>query len=206
MNFQPLKYVYKAAENLEASTLLLLHGTGGDEKDLLPLAKNFGNHFNILSVRGNVTEQGMPRFFRRIGLGIFDEKDLKFRTDELISFIGDTANKEGFDSTKVIALGYSNGANIAGSMLVHYPNFLLGAILFRPMLPYKIMPEFKTDKLVKVFVSCGKSDTMVTTSEIQDYMILLEKGNFNVELNTLNTGHNLTEEDIELAVKWMSIF
>ncbi|KGK29158.1 alpha/beta hydrolase [Cellulophaga sp. E6(2014)] len=202
MKYQPLKYIYKANENPEASTLLLLHGTGGDENDLLPLAKNFGSHFNILSVRGNVLEHGMPRFFRRLGMGVFDEKDVEFRTHELVSFLKDTAKNEGFDTTKIIALGYSNGANIAGAILVHYPNLLHGAILFRPMLPYQQMPVFKTDKNVNVFISSGKLDTMVSNSEIDMYTSLLKKGNFIVEHHRLNTGHNLKEEDISLAAKW----
>ena len=155
MNFQPLKYIYKSAGNPEASTLLLLHGTGGNENDLVPLAKNFGDNFNILSLRGNVQEQGMPRFFKRLGMGVFDEDDLKFRTDEMVSYIKEIALKEGFDITKLIALGYSNGANIAGATLIIYPDFLWGAILFRPMLPFQQMPKFPTTRKVSVFFCCS---------------------------------------------------
>ncbi|WP_308992420.1 alpha/beta hydrolase [Mariniflexile litorale] len=203
MNYQPLKYIYQPSGNPEAYTLLLLHGTGGDETDLIPLAKNFGNNFNILSVRGNVLEHGMPRFFRRIGMGIFDEEDLKFRTHELVNFIKEIASKEGFNSTKLIALGYSNGANIAGSTLVLHPDFLSGAILFRPMLPFKQMPAFQATKKVPVFISSGNLDGMVSMSEIQNYTNLLEANHFNIEQHQLNTGHNLTEEDVALAVKWV---
>ncbi|WP_111308272.1 alpha/beta hydrolase [Confluentibacter sediminis] len=202
MDFQPLKYIYKSAGNHEARTLLLLHGTGGNENDLIPLAKNFGNTFNILSVRGNVLEHGMPRFFKRLGLGIFDENDLKFRTHELVAFLKEIAIKEGFDVEKMIALGYSNGANMAGSLLVLYPNFLSGAILFRPMLPYKQMPDFETNNNVPVFISSGNSDSMVRTEDIEFYKNILQENNFKVELNQLNAGHNLIEEDMALAVKW----
>ena len=202
MDFKPLTYLYESSGNPEAYTLVLLHGTGGDERDLIPLAKNFGNQFNILSLRGNVSENGMPRFFKRLGMGVFDEDDLKFRTHEMVGFIKEIAPKEGFDSTKLIALGYSNGANIAGSTLILYPNFLSGAILFRPMLPYKQMPNFKTKKNVSVFLSSGISDSMVSSSEIKFYKELLDKNNFATELHQLNVGHNLTQEDILLAIKW----
>lgn len=203
MDFQPLKYIYKSSGNPKASTLLLLHGTGGSERDLIPLAKNFGNNFNILSVRGNVLEHGMPRFFRRLEIGVFDEEDLSFRTHELFSFIKEIASHEAFDISKLIALGYSNGANIAGSLLVLYPNFLKGAILFRPMLPYKEMPKFETNTERFVFLSSGKLDQMVHVSEIENYKTILEKGGYQVELHRLEVGHNLTLEDIKLAVEWV---
>ncbi len=202
MNFQPLKYIYKTSGNPEARTLLLLHGTGGNESDLVPLAKNFGDNFNILSLRGNVLEQGMPRFFKRLGIGVFDEYDLKFRTNEMVSFIKEIALKEGFDITKLIALGYSNGANIAGATLILYPDFLSGAILFRPMLPFQQIPKFQTTKKVPVFISSGNIDGMVSASEIKNYKELLEENHFTTELHQINTGHNLTEEDLQLAVAW----
>ncbi len=202
MDFQPLKYIYKSAGNHEARTLLLLHGTGGDENDLIPLAKSFGDTFNILSVRGNVLEHGMPRFFKRLAMGVFDEDDLKFRTHELVAFLKNIAIKEDFDFEKMIALGYSNGANMASSLLVLYPNVLSGAILFRPMLPYKQMPKFETNNNVPVFISSGNSDSMVSAEDIENYKNILQENNFKVELNQLNTGHHLIEEDIVLAVKW----
>ncbi len=136
MDFQPMHYIYKPSGKPNARTLLLLHGTGGDERDLLPISESFGENFNVLSLRGNVSENGMPRFFKRLGMGIFDEKDLEFRTNEMIAFIKEISEKEGFDTSKIIALGYSNGANIAGASLFLQPNFLAGAILFRPMQPF----------------------------------------------------------------------
>jgi phospholipase/carboxylesterase len=206
MNFQSLKYIYQASGNSEAITLVLLHGTGGDETDLIPLSKNFGNQFNILSLRGNVIEQGMPRFFKRLGMGVFDEEDLSFRTHEMVDFIKKTAVIEGFDITKLFALGYSNGANITGSTLILYPDFLSGAILFRPMLPYKKMPDFKTNKHASVFISSGNSDSMVSSSELKNYKELLEKNNFKTVWHELNAGHNLIQEDILLSVKWIQNF
>jgi phospholipase/carboxylesterase len=204
MEYQPLKYIYKPSGIEGAHTLLLLHGTGGNEQDLLSIADYFGNHHNVLSVRGNVSEHGMPRFFKRLGMGVFDEKDLIFRTEELIHFLGELATKEGFDPDKVIALGYSNGANIAGSILVTQPNLLSAAILFRPMQPYKVLPGIKNDKGTPVFMSSGKLDPTVAIASVKGYQEALSKGGFNATLQQINTSHSLTQEDISLAVEWFN--
>ncbi|SER65641.1 alpha/beta hydrolase [Pedobacter rhizosphaerae] len=204
MEYQPLKYIYKPSGIEGANTLLLLHGTGGNEQDLLPIADYFGNRFNVLSVRGNVSEHGMPRFFKRLGMGVFDEKDLQFRTEELIHFLGVLATKEGFDPNKIIALGYSNGANIAGSVLVTHPDLWSGAILFRPMQPYQVMPAVKNEKGIPVFMSSGKSDHTVAIASVKGYQEALNNGGFNATLHQINTSHGLTQEDIELAVGWFN--
>jgi phospholipase/carboxylesterase len=125
MDYSPLKYRFIATDSPEAYTLLLLHGTGGDENDLIPLSEVFGKNINILSVRGNVQENGMPRFFRRLAIGVFDEKDVEFRTHELVHFIRETAVELQINPEKIIALGFSNGANIAGATLMLYPDRFL---------------------------------------------------------------------------------
>lgn len=204
MDFQPLKYVYIASENKNATTLLLLHGTGGDENDLIPLAKDFGVGFNILSVRGNVSENGVPRFFKRLGMGIFDEKDLDFRTDELVVFIREMSEKKDFDPTKMIALGYSNGANIAGAILIKYPNLLFGAILYRPMQPFKSMPDFRNDKNTRVFISSGAYDNTVNPDDTLQYVGILKNAGFEVTHFDLNAMHGLTAEDISLTKDWLN--
>jgi phospholipase/carboxylesterase len=202
MNYQPLKYIYKASGNPEAYTLLLLHGTGGDEHDLFGLGERFGADLNLLSLRGNVSEHGMPRFFKRLGMGIFDEQDLSFRTDELVAFLGSLAIQEGFDPSKVIALGYSNGANIAGGILLKYSDVLAGAILFRPMPPFKSLPEFTTTINAPVFMSSGSMDQTVDPNSTKLYVAALDKGGFKVNDVTLPAGHNLTNDDVDLAVDW----
>lgn len=203
MDFQPLKYIYKASANADAYTILLLHGTGGNENDLLPLAANFGTGYNILSVRGNVSENGMPRFFKRLGMGVFDEQDLDFRTDELVAFVKAAAVQEGFDSTKVIALGYSNGANIAGAALIKYPDFLAGAILYRPMQPFKTLKSRGTEKPVPVFFSSGVADPTIEPSATPIYVLALEELGFKVAYHELPTGHNLTIDDVNLSAEWL---
>jgi phospholipase/carboxylesterase len=201
MQYQPLKYIYKPSGAKDAPTLLLLHGTGGNENDLLPLASYFGEEHNVLSLRGNVSEQGMPRFFKRIGMGIFDEEDLRFRTHEMIAFLKETATREGFNIEKITAIGYSNGANIAGSALYLYPGFFAGAILYRPMQPFKILPSVST-QATRIFASNGLQDPTINPEATKAYIQQMESAGWSVEHHHLNTGHNLTREDLELSVIW----
>jgi phospholipase/carboxylesterase len=203
MNYQPLRYIYQSSGNANANTILLLHGTGGDENDLLSLAEHFGGDNNVLSLRGNVSEGGMPRFFRRLGMGIFDEKDVEFRTHEMVAFIKEIATKEGFDANKIIALGYSNGANIAGSTLLLYPNFLAGAILYRPMQPFKnVVFDVENTNSTPVFMSSGIADPTVKASDTANYVDLLKKSGFDVANYNLQTSHGLTQQDVKLSVEW----
>src|SRR6266567_1473638 len=132
-------HVFAPAEKRNLPTLLLLHGTGGDERDLLPLGRELWPGAALLGVRGKVLENGMPRFFRRFAEGVFDVEDLKHRTNELADFVAAAAQHYGFAADKVVAVGYSNGANIAASMLLLRPEILRGAVLFRAMVP--LVPE-----------------------------------------------------------------
>ncbi len=132
-----MKHIFKQGTDQAAPVLLLLHGTGGTERDLLPLADRISPASSVLSVRGNVLENGMPRYFRRLAEGIFDLEDLVFRTKELNDFLDSAAAEYGFDRGNLVAVGYSNGANIAGSLLFHYQGTLRGAILHHPMVPIR---------------------------------------------------------------------
>ncbi|MBO9731213.1 MAG: alpha/beta hydrolase [Chitinophaga sp.] len=204
MDFRPMQYVYQPVDNGAAYTLLLLHGTGGDERDLLPLAGSLGRGFNILSLRGNVEEQGMPRFFRRLAMGVFDEKDVHFRTHEMVHFLKGLSAIKGFDINKLIAVGYSNGANIAGATLMLYPELLAGAVLFRPMQPLSGLEDsFETQRQSPVFMSSGAQDSTVNPAATAAYASLLSANGFDVSTYTVNTGHNLVQQDITLAAEWM---
>src|SRR3954453_1144046 len=130
-----MKHIFNKGQDPAKPTLLLLHGTGGNELDLLPLAGRIDDEASVLSVRGNVLENGMPRFFRRLAEGVFDEEDLVFRKKELNEFLDDAAKQYDFDRENILAIGYSNGANIAASLLFHYQSALKGAILHHPMVP-----------------------------------------------------------------------
>lgn len=179
----------------------MLHGTGGTEQDLLPLAEVVDPEASVLSVRGNVSENGMPRFFRRLAEGVFDEQDLIERTEELYTFIGEAADKYGFDRHNVVAIGYSNGANIAGSLLFHYGDALKGAILHHPMVPRRgvSLPSLAGKQ---VFIAAGENDPMCRPEESQELEQLLQEAGASVTLHWENRGHQLTREEVDAAALW----
>ena len=185
------------------STLLLLHGTGGNEDDLLPLGRELDPNAQLLSPRGKILEGGrMPRFFRRLDEGVFDVEDLKFRTYELAGFVEKASRIYGFDARKVIAVGYSNGANIAASMLLLKPQTLSGAILFRAMVP--LVPGSLPNLSGKrIFMSSGLRDPIATREEAEKLSGLLRQARAVVDLQWQNSGHELTQEDIDAAKQWL---
>lgn len=196
-----MKHIFNKGSNPSKPTLLLLHGTGGDENDLLPLADIIDKDASVLSVRGNILENGMPRFFRRLAEGIFDEEDLVFRTKELYDFLDEAAKKYNFDRNSVVALGYSNGANIAASLLFHYQNALKAAILHHPMVPRRgiDLPDL-TD--TPVFIAAGKNDPICPPQESEDLKSLMANAKAKVEIHWENRGHQLTLEEVEAAKDW----
>ncbi|MCM3727549.1 alpha/beta hydrolase [Neobacillus cucumis] len=195
-----MKHIFQKGKNPAKPTLLLLHGTGGNELDLLPLAGMIDDEASVLSVRGNVLENGMPRFFRRLAEGIFDEEDLVFRTQELNDFLDEAAQKYEFDRNNIIAIGYSNGANIAASLLFHCQNALKGAILHHPMVPRRIeLPDLTG---INVFIAAGTNDPICSPLESKELLALLQDANALVELHWENRGHQLTREEVEEAAKW----
>jgi phospholipase/carboxylesterase len=185
------------------STLLLLHGTGGNEDDLLPLGRELDPNAGLLSPRGKILEGGrIPRFFRRLAEGIFDIEDLKFRTHELAGFVDKASRIYEFDARKVIAVGYSNGANIAASMLLLKPQTLSGAILFRAMVP--LVPENLPDLSDKrIFMSSGLRDPIATRQEAETLSGLLKQARAVVDLQWQNSGHELTQDDLHAAKQWL---
>jgi predicted esterase len=190
------------APGAEAPTLLLLHGTGGNENDLLELGATLLPDAALLSPRGKVLENGMPRFFRRLAEGVFDLQDLQRRTHELADFVDAAAATYGFDRGKVVAVGYSNGANIAASLLLLRPGILAGAVLLRAMVP---LEPAKTPDLddVPVFIAAGRFDPIIPPDNSQRLAQLLESAGAVVTLHWQATGHNLTPDDIEAARAWL---
>ncbi|AZU60589.1 alpha/beta hydrolase [Neobacillus mesonae] len=196
-----MKHIFNKGQDPTKPTLLLLHGTGGNELDLLPLAGRIDDKASVLSVLGNVLENGMPRFFRRLAEGVFDEEDLVFRTKELNGFLDEAAEKYGLDRDNIVAIGYSNGANIAASLLFHYQNALKGAILHHPMVPRKgiELPDLSGKS---VFIGAGTNDPICSPMESSELQSLLEKAHANVELHWENRGHQLTLQEVEAAGIW----
>jgi len=196
-----MQHIFQKGSNSDKPTLLLLHGTGGDEQDLLPLAERIDNEANILSVRGNVEENGMPRFFRRLAEGVFDEEDLIFRTKELQEFLDQAAKEHSFDRNNILAVGYSNGANIAASLLFHYQNTLRGAILHHPMVPRREidLPDLSGNHIL---ITAGTNDPICSADESKELYSLLEDANASVSIQWFNKGHQLSLEEIKTAEKW----
>ncbi|MBN8587163.1 MAG: carboxylesterase [Rhodothermia bacterium] len=185
-----------------AYTLVLLHGTGGDETQLLSYGAAFGAEVNILGVRGNVLEAGMPRYFERIATGILNEDDLIFRATELKTFLLGLASEYGFDPQKMVALGYSNGANIAGGMLQLFPDFWAGIVQLRPMIPLVNMFDFSTYRQAPVLILAGSHDPLAPEGETEDWAMRLQKNGFQAEHYTLHAGHGVTAYDLDLALDW----
>jgi phospholipase/carboxylesterase len=196
-----MKHIFQKGNDPSKPTLLLLHGTGGTEQDLLPLSENIDPDANILSVRGNVSENGMPRFFRRLAEGVFDEEDLVFRTKELNEFLDEAAEKYDFDRDQIVAVGYSNGANIAASLLFHYQHALKGAILHHPMVPRRGLDLPDVSK-TNVFIAAGTNDPICPPEESEELTSLLQEAGANVTLHWENGGHQLTYSEVEAASAW----
>lgn len=185
-----------------APTLLVLHGTGADENDLLPLAREILPAANLLAPRGPVLEHGMPRFFRRLAMGVFDLEDLARRTAELAAFVRAAAERYGFDPARVWALGYSNGANIAASLMLTDGEALAGAVLLRPMLPFE--PERPPGLAGRaVYIAAGRRDPYASVESVEALARYLRRAGAEVELAWIDGGHGLEGEEIAAAKRWM---
>ena len=194
---------YVPARRADVPTLLLLHGTGGDETDLLPLGEVLALGAGLLSPRGQVREHGMPRFFRRLAEGVFDLEDLRFRTHELASFVAAAAAAYGFDPRRVIAVGYSNGANIAASLLLTHPGVLSGAVLFHAQVPLE--PQEAPPLVgIPVFLTGGRADPLVRPAETERLAVLLREAGANVTLQWQPNGHTLSPREVDEARRWLA--
>jgi phospholipase/carboxylesterase len=196
------KTIEQGSKGKVFTTFLLLHGTGGNEEDLIPLAYELDQRAAILSPRGKVLENGMPRFFRRLAEGVFDIEDLKFRTNELADFVKDASKAYQFNLQHVIAIGYSNGANIAASMLLLRPEILSAAILFRAMVP--LVPDILPGLTNKhIFMSSGLYDPIVPKQEAERLFGLFKNAGAKVSLSWQDSGHELTMEEVQKAKEWL---
>ena len=184
-------------------TLLLLHGTGGNERDLIPLGRELDPNASLLSPRGKVLESGMPRFFRRLAEGVFDLEDLKERTHELADFVISSADHYKIDNKQIVAVGYSNGANIAASVLLLRPEVLPAAILFRAMVP--LVPETKPNLNSKpIWIGAGAHDSIIPASNTRELVELLQSAGADVTIRFFQSGHELTSDDVDVAREWLT--
>ena len=191
-----------APHGTSKNTLLLLHGTGGDEHDLLPLGKLLDPDANLLSPRGKVLENGMPRFFRRLSEGVFDVPDLITQTAVLAEFVAAAAEAYHFDPSRVTAAGFSNGANIAAALLLLHPGVLKAAILLHPMVPLvpDMLPELAG---VSTFIGAGRQDPISSVAETERLAALLRQCGADVTLAWQPGGHALTQAEAEAAAVWL---
>jgi predicted esterase len=203
MSAPALDFSHRFVPGKSSRTLLLLHGTGGNETDLIPLGRALDPEAALLSPRGKVLENGMPRFFRRLAEGVFDEEDLVHRTHDLADFIERAASHYGFAADKIVAAGLSNGANIAAGLLLLRPKTLRAAVLFRPMVP--LVPEELPDLSdVDVWIGAGNQDPIIPVSETWRLIGLLQKAKARVTPSFVNAGHRLTDGEVEGARGWLA--
>lgn len=194
-------HLFQPGSDPTAPTLLLLHGTGGDEHDLVPLGK-MAPGAALLSPRGKVLEAGMPRFFRRLAESVFDLDDLRARAAELARFIGAASARYGFDADNVFAVGFSNGANIGSAVVLLHPGVLRGGVLFRAMVPLvpDPLPQLAGTRLL---VSNGRSDPLVSMAETERLVALLRQTGAETTLEWQPAGHQLTRADLQSAERWL---
>jgi predicted esterase len=185
-----------------AETLVVLHGTGGDENDLIGIGQMIAPGTAILSPRGNVLENGAPRFFKRVAEGVFDPKEVRSRAAELAGFIRAAVSRYGLNPERIFALGYSNGANVASTVMFLEPELLQGAILFRPMLVFE--PDARPDLSdTSVLISAGQMDPIVPAESVERLVGLFEASHVEVTLKWQLAGHNLLPSEVREAADWL---
>ncbi len=191
-----------AADPASGLALLLLHGTGGNESDLLPLGAALAPRAALLSPRGKVLERGMPRFFRRIAEGVFDLDDLRVRTAELADFVTAARDAYNLGDRRLVAVGFSNGANIAASLFLLRPSVLDAGVLFRPMVPLE--PEPLPDLAGKqVLIGAGRRDPIAPPVESERLASLLTRAGADVRVHWSPAAHGLVDGDLAAARAWL---
>ena len=192
---------YKPAGQANRPPVLLLHGTGGDENDLVPLGQMIAPGSALLSPRGKVLEGGMPRFFRRLAEGVFDEDDVRRRAHELADFVAEA--REAYGLAAPVAVGFSNGANIAAAILLLRPDALSGAALLRAMPPLSATPA--ADLSGKpILILSGAMDPIVPAAHAAHLETTVKAAGANVQHRTLPTGHGLSQTDVSLTKEWLA--
>lgn len=201
----PHQHIFQKSSNPnEKRVLLLFHGTGGNELDLIPLAERIAPGLSYFGIRGNVNEHGMPRFFRRLSEGIFDETDIINRASELNSFIREASNHYGFSGENVMAMGYSNGANIISAINFLHPGLIATSLLLRPMTPLvpAVAPDLSDSK---VWLSFGSMDPLMPPGEIEKLSGLYAEYGAKLTVNIEQAGHQLIQNDLSKASAFLNM-
>ncbi|MEO7041175.1 MAG: alpha/beta hydrolase [Gemmatimonadaceae bacterium] len=195
---------YIAGEGgLSGVTVLLLHGTGGDGDSLLQLGYTLAPGARLLSPTGKVVEGDARRFFRRLREGVFDQKDLAQRTEELAAFVRDASVTYDLDPRRIVAVGYSNGANIASSVMLRYPDVLAGAVLFRPMVPFTPEPE-KLLSGIPVLICAGNRDPLLPPGDTERLAAIFRSADADVTEHVATAAHELVMSDVVTARDWFA--
>ncbi|RIH84192.1 putative hydrolase MhqD [Meiothermus luteus] len=198
-----LSFVHRFEPGPRPCLLLLLHGTGGNEDDLVPLAQRLAPGVPLLAPRGKVLENGAPRFFRRLAPGVFDEADLRVQAADLAAFVGAAQGHYGLEGLPVYAMGYSNGANMAAALLLLHPSLLEGALLLRPVLPLR--PHPLPDLSGKaVYVAAGEKDPWAPRERVEALLESLERAGARVEAAWWPAGHALETPELAAARAWLA--
>ncbi|MGQ0539962.1 MAG: alpha/beta hydrolase [Gemmatimonadaceae bacterium] len=198
-----LGFIHRFERGVSSDTVLLLHGTGGDENDLVALGHSLAPHASLLAPRGQVLEGGMPRFFRRLAIGVFDEADLAVRAADLAAFVRAGATSYSLDPTHIWALGYSNGANIAAALLLLQPDLLAGAVLLRAVLP--IEPQRPPDLMGKgVLLAAGTADPYAPAVRVEALAERLTQCGAHVDVRWQQGGHALEPDELPAVAVWLA--
>jgi predicted esterase len=197
-----MNFIHRFEPGDSGTTLLVLHGTGGNESDLLPLARRLARTAKLLAPRGKVLENGAPRFFKRLAIGVFDQADLKAQAADLAQFVEDAATHYGFEAHKVYALGYSNGANIAAALMLLYPKVLAGGVLLRPVLPTEPEAPPVLDGR-QVLIAAGTQDAWSPRARVEALAERLAQAGARVQLRWQQGGHELHGQELEATGDWL---
>jgi phospholipase/carboxylesterase len=196
--------IYKFIEKSKDKLLIVLHGTGGDETSMIPVAEYIDEKSSVLSIRGNINENGMFRYFKRIHPGVFDVENLKIETENLKMFIDNFLDKNGFNPQNISILGYSNGANILGSLIYHYGKMFGKSILMHPMIPIKDYP-IVDQQSQKILITAGDNDPLVKIDETKELGELLKSNNSDLTLKIYSYGHSVSDEELLDIKNWYNL-
>lgn len=195
-----MNYIYKEG-NKELPLLVMLHGTGGDERQMMPLASSISPESSVLSVRGNVSENGMNRYFKRKAEGVYDVEDLHFRGKELLDWIVEFGKENDLDLSQAVFVGFSNGSNIAMNMMLREDTLIHQGILLAPMYPVEVPTDLDLSS-TRVFLSMGENDPICTVQDSENVISIFERGGAEVTTFWVNS-HEVTQASLDAAKEWL---